>query len=62
MKFKGIGTIDGTQKEIDIVADSPETATQQMKKMGYTNISIVEKGSMLLRKKVKTKGLQHVEA
>ena len=60
MKFKGIGTIDGTQKEIDIVADSPETATQQMKKMGYTNISIVEKGSMLLRKKVKTKDISMV--
>ena len=60
MKFKGIGTLDGTQKEIDIIADSPEQATQQMKKLGYTGISIVEKASLLSRKKVKTKDISMV--
>lgn len=60
MKFKGIGTKDNKQIEINITANSRDDAYLQMKNMGYSNISVIESGSIFARHSLSNKELAMV--
>lgn len=60
MKFKGIGIKNNKQTEINITASSRDDAYIQMKNMGYSNISIIESGSIFTRRSLSNKDLAMV--
>jgi len=57
MKFKGIGSLHGRQVEITISANSRDEAVKKMKEQGYENISVVESGSFIFKRKPNTKDI-----